>query len=123
MPGSLSELRLCQRDEEFSTRVDGCELMNSRVLASEAAFSELGCERIRGRKKARVLIGGLGLGYSLKAALDVLPRDAQVEVAELVPQVAAWNRDILGHWPSICRRETVDVKTKRLYSVVWAIGY
>jgi spermidine synthase len=97
VPGSATQLRLYQREQEFSIRVDGDELMNSRVYASEDAFAELGCARIRERTKARVLIGGLGMGFSLKTALDKLPSDADVIVAELVPQVAAWNRQWLGH--------------------------
>jgi spermidine synthase len=95
--GSKTELRLYQRDKEFSIRVDRYELMNSRVYTSNDGFSELGCARIEGRRKPRVLIGGLGMGYSLRTALDLLPKDAEVVVAELVPQVVAWNRDYLGH--------------------------
>jgi spermidine synthase len=97
VPGSQSELRFYQRDKEFSIRVDGFELMNSRVYTSEDGFSELGCARIEGRKKPRVLIGGLGMGYSLRSALDHLPRNAEVVVAELVPQIVTWNRDYIGH--------------------------
>jgi len=97
VPGSQSELRLYQRDREFSIRVDGHELMNSRVYASEDAFSELGCARVRRLAEPHVLIGGLGLGYSLRSALAHLPERARVSVVELVPQVAAWNRDVLGH--------------------------
>jgi spermidine synthase len=95
--GSKTELRLYQRDKEFSIRVDRYELMNSRVYTSNDGFSDLGCARIQGRRKPRVLIGGLGMGYSLRTALDLLPKDAEVVVAELVPQVVAWNRDYLGH--------------------------
>ena len=98
VPGSKTELRLYQRDREFSIRVDGYELMNSRVYtSSEDGFSALGCARMEGRRKPRVLIGGLGMGYSLRTALDNLPKGAEVVVAELVPQVVAWNRDHLGH--------------------------
>jgi spermidine synthase len=97
VPGSKTELRFYQRDTEFSIRVDRFELMNSRVYTTDDGFSELGCARIQGRKKPRVLIGGLGMGYSLRAALDHLPKDAEVVVAELVPQVVVWNRDHLGH--------------------------
>jgi spermidine synthase len=97
VPDSRSELQLYQREQEFSIRVDESELMNSRVNASEDGFAELGCARIRGRVHPRVLIGGLGMGFSLKTALDKLPDDAEVIVAELVPQVAAWNRERLGH--------------------------
>jgi spermidine synthase len=97
VPGSAGELRLYQREAEFSIRVDRFELMNSRVYASEDALSELGCARIRQRASARVLIGGLGMGYSLKTALAALGDDAEVVVAELVPAVVTWNREFLGH--------------------------
>lgn len=97
VPGSDSELRLYQRNTEFSIRVDGQELMNSRVYAAEDALSELGCARIKARPKARVLIGGLGMGYSLTTALGQLGPDAVVVIAELVPAVVSWNRGPLGH--------------------------
>jgi spermidine synthase len=97
IPGGSGELRLYRRADEFSIRVDRHELMNSRVYASEDALSELGCERIKQRPAARVLIGGLGMGYSLRTALAVLRRDAQVVIAELVPEVVEWNREIFGH--------------------------
>ena len=96
VPGGDNELRLYQRDTELSIRVDGAELMNSRASASENALSELGCARIRQRQAARVLIGGLGMGFSLRTALDALQADAQVVVSELVPEVVRWNRDYLG---------------------------
>ena len=93
VPGTQDSVRLYQRDSEFSIRVDRFELMNSRVYASEDALSELGCARIKARPKARVLIGGLGMGYSLRTALHALADDAEVVVSELVPAVVSWNRD------------------------------
>ena len=97
VPGSQTELRLYQRDKEFSIRVDRSELMNSRVYSTEDLFTVHGCDRIRGHKKPRVLIGGLGMGYSLRTALEKLPKDAEIVVSELVPAVIAWNREHLGH--------------------------
>ena len=97
VPGSEGELRLYSRGEEFSIRIDGRELMNSRVYASEDALSELGCARVKDRKQPRVLIGGLGCGFSLATALAALPQDGQVVIAELVPKVVEWNRSVLGH--------------------------
>jgi spermidine synthase len=97
VPGRGGELRLYARGEEFSIRVDGQELMNSRAYATEDALSRLGCKRIRERKGARVLIGGLGMGFSLATALDELENDAEVVVAELVASVVEWNRTQLGH--------------------------
>jgi spermidine synthase len=97
IPGSTGQMHLFQRAEEYSIRVERHELMNSRVYASEDALSELGCARIRERPKARVLIGGLGMGYSLRTALACVGPDAEVVVAELVPALVTWNRDVFGH--------------------------
>jgi spermidine synthase len=97
VPGDGGELTLFIRDEEYSIRVGNIELMNSRVYGREDALSELGCARIAGRKKARVLIGGLGMGFALATALRHVGADAQVVVAELVPGVIKWNRETFGH--------------------------
>ncbi|NQW22093.1 MAG: hypothetical protein HQ475_01460 [SAR202 cluster bacterium] len=92
-----SELRLYQRDTEFSIKADNQELMNSQVHGSEEVLAKLACEKISDRPEARVLIGGLGLGYTLRAALNELKADAEVIVAEIVPDVLQWNREFLGH--------------------------
>ena len=92
-----AELRLNQRDAEFSIKADNQELMNSQAHGSEDALAKLACERLAHRPKVRALIGGLGLGYTLRAALDELNHDAEVVVAEIVPDVVQWNRDYLGH--------------------------
>jgi spermidine synthase len=94
---STGELRLYKRGEEFSIRVGNCELMNSRVHGSEDALGELACARIADRPHPRALIGGLGMGYTLRAVLNELAADGQVVVAELVPAVVDWNRGPLGH--------------------------
>jgi spermidine synthase len=91
------ELRLYQRGEEFSIRAGDCELMNSRVHGSEDALGELACARIADRPRPRVLIGGLGMGYTLSAALQALNAESQVVVAELVSAVVVWNRGPLGN--------------------------
>ncbi len=96
VPESGEELRLYQRGGEFSIRVDGRELMNSRAHGSEDALAELACVRIAHRSCPRVLIGGLGMGYTTAAALHQLRADGQVVVAELVPAVVAWNRGPLA---------------------------
>ena len=67
-------------------------LMNSRMSGSEIALAELACERLRNRKNPRVIIGGYGLGFTLRAALSGLGADAHIVVAELVPSVMAWAR-------------------------------
>jgi len=97
IPNSNGELRLYQRGQEHSIAIAGeGELMNSRVFGSEEALAELGCTPVASRQKARVLIGGLGMGYTLAAALRHLAADAEVVVAELVPAVVRWNREYLG---------------------------
>lgn len=98
IPGGEGELQLFRRGGDFAIAVTGTpgELMNSRMHASEDALAELGCAALRERRGARVLIGGLGMGFTLAAALRCLPPDARVQVAELVPQVVKWNRGDLG---------------------------
>ncbi|NDC62701.1 MAG: hypothetical protein EBZ59_01625 [Planctomycetia bacterium] len=85
-------LTLHEHDGAFMIRVDGVELMSTRQHHSEERLAELACAAVGGRPKPRVLIGGLGMGFTLRAALQHLPRDARVIVVELVPAVIAWNR-------------------------------
>ncbi|MGO8015556.1 spermidine synthase [Rhizobium leguminosarum] len=92
IPGENGELRLKQRGGEFSIMLGANELMNSRLSGSEEALATLSWERIKSQPKPRMLIGGLGMGFTLRAALAVLPEDAGVTVAELVPSVVAWAR-------------------------------
>ncbi len=97
VPGNGGELRLYQRGEEFSITVVGQgELMNSRVHGSEDALAEQTCARLVDGVKPRLLIGGLGMGFTLAAALRQLGDQAQVTVAELVPAVVTWNKGPLG---------------------------
>ncbi len=95
-PDKIEELKLYRRGTEFSIRVGGLELMNSRVYGSEKAIAELSCSRIKSRKNTCILIGGLGMGFTLSATLKYIKPDTKVMVAELVPEVVRWNRDILG---------------------------
>jgi spermidine synthase len=97
VPGNGGELRLYQRGADFSIRADMQELMASRMYESEKALARLACARIGVRKKARLLVGGLGMGFTLAAALGCSRADAEVVVAELVPAVVKWNRQHLGH--------------------------
>jgi spermidine synthase len=92
--GALLQLR--QRGGSFEIRCDGFELMANRAHYSEQALGRLGCSGLARRAAPRVLIGGLGMGYSLRAALDALPHRARVVVAEVFQQVVAWNRGPLG---------------------------
>lgn len=97
IPNTNKELRLYQRGDEFSIKIPGRgELMNSRVHGSEKALAELACERIGQRERPRVLIGGLGMGFTLAAALKALGPSAEVVVAELVQEVVEWNRQAMG---------------------------
>jgi len=91
VPGG-GELRLLRRGAEFSIRLGHNELMNSRLRGSEEALATLACERICACERPRLLIGGLGMGFTLRAALAALGSEARVIVAELVPAVAAWAR-------------------------------
>ncbi len=91
IPGG-GELRLMRRGAEFSIRLGQNELMNSRLSGSEQALATLTCERLRGCAGPRLLIGGLGMGFTLRAALSALGADARITVAELVPEVVAWAR-------------------------------
>jgi spermidine synthase len=91
VPGG-GELRLMRRGAEFSIKLGTQELMNSRLSATEQALATIGCAKIRDRKQPHILIGGLGMGFTLRAALAVLGKQAHIVVAELVPAVVAWAR-------------------------------
>lgn len=90
-----AELTLARRDDEWVVRAAGRTLMSSRQHASEEALATLALGRASRRR--RILVGGLGFGFTLRAVLDRVPVDAVVEVAELVPAVIAWNREHLSH--------------------------
>jgi len=97
IPGTNVELRLYQSGDLFSIKIPGRgDLMNSRMHGSEKALAELACARIVRVKKPRLLIGGLGMGFTLAAALKAVGPDAEVVVAELVPEVVEWNRTLIG---------------------------
>jgi spermidine synthase len=88
-------MSLIEHDGDWFVRVDGGELMSTRRHASEEKLAELACARLANKRGARVLIGGLGFGFTLKAALAALPSDASVTMAEIQPAVVAWNRNPL----------------------------
>ncbi|MDP1594584.1 MAG: hypothetical protein Q8L80_10140 [Gallionella sp.] len=95
---SDTTLRLYQRGDEFSIRVDKAgELMNSRAHHSEAVLAELACKQIAGREYPHLLVGGLGIGFTLAAVLSHTGSGAQITVSELIPAVVRWNRDYMGH--------------------------
>ncbi|MEI9938036.1 MAG: hypothetical protein WDO69_12525 [Pseudomonadota bacterium] len=88
-----STLSLAEHDGSYAIRVNGRELMSSRHSFSEEQLGVVACEPLRQVKGARALIGGLGLGFTLRAALSTLAPDAQVLVAELLPEVVTWNQN------------------------------
>jgi spermidine synthase len=92
--GKALELR--RRAHEYLILADGYDLMSSEDEGSSRALAELGCAHLRRGERARVLVGGLGMGYTLRAALDATGPNAAVEVCELVPAVAAWNGEELA---------------------------
>ena len=98
IPNEGGELTLSQRGDEFSIKISGKrgELMNSRVYNSEKVLSQLGCAHIKPHHDAHILVGGLGMGYTLAAALKAVNADSQVTVAELIPEVVEWNKGSLG---------------------------
>lgn len=91
-----SEMALTLRDTEYVILVAGKPLMSSRMHGSEEALAAVACGSLRTRRQPRVLVGGLGMGFTLRATLDLLPPDAAVTVAELVPAVVEWNRGPLA---------------------------
>ena len=113
IPNGGGTLTLAQRDKEFSIRLSGIrgELMNSRVHGSEEALAELGCARLASVAGARVLVGGLGMGFTLAASLQAVPASAAVTVAELIPAVVDWNRGPLGD----CAGRPLDDRRTRVH--------
>jgi len=97
IPGHEGEITLLKRGTEFSMRIAGTALMNSRLHGSESALAEITCSRIKRKSGLRILIGGLGMGYTLAAALEPSGPDTLITVSELIPAVVRWNREHLGH--------------------------
>ena len=99
IPNDGGALCLFEYGEDFVIKLEGGkggQLMNTRMHGSEDALAAIPCKKIAGRPGARVLIGGLGMGFTLASALQHLDQDAEVQVAELVPGVIEWNRGPLG---------------------------
>ena len=97
IPGTGKSLCLYQGKDDFFIKLSGgYDLMNSRKHGSEDALGSLPCKRLQQPETARVLIGGLGMGFTLAAALEVVGSRAEVTVAELIPEVVDWNRGPLG---------------------------
>ncbi len=90
-------IKLTRESGHFVVRVDGALLMSSGAYHSEERMAEIGCEGLRDKPGARVLVGGLGLGYTLRAALDQVGPRGTVVVSELLESVVEWNRGPVGH--------------------------
>jgi spermidine synthase len=113
IPGTDKELQLFQSGDVFSMKIPGRgDLMNSRVHGSENALAELACAKLGHVRQPRLLIGGLGMGFTLAAALKKVGPAAEIVVAELVPEVVEWNRALIGApagYPLTDRRSSVYV--------------
>ena len=108
-----ADLTLTRRGGEYVIFANGKSLMSSRMHGSEEALATLGCRRARTLEQPTVLVGGLGMGFTLRAALDLLPPDAILVVAEIVPAIVDWNRGVLGalaDHPLKDRRVRVEVE-------------
>jgi len=95
--GEAEKMSLHRRGHEYSIKTGYAELMNSRMHGSEDALAELGCKHLKNKSKIRVLIGGMGMGFTLAETLKHVGDDAEVIVAELVPAVINWNQTYLSH--------------------------
>ncbi len=96
IPGESKKLSLYQRGSEFSISIGAQQLMNSRENGSEKALAELACQKLPDRSAASLLIGGLGMGFTLATALEQTGPASKIVVAELVPGVVEWNRGLLS---------------------------
>ena len=118
VPGDGGEMKLYQRAHEFSISVKNEELMNNRMHGSEDALARLACTHVADRKNPRVLVGGLGMGFTLGVALENLDDKAEVVVAELVPAVVKWNRT---HLADLAGRPLEDPRVVVRESDVWLV--
>ena len=101
VPGG-AELRLFQRGDDYAITLDDNELMSSRMGGSEEALAVMACERLRKDQALRLLIGGYGMGFTLRAALALLAPQAQVTLVELVPEILDWARGPMAHLTAGC---------------------
>ena len=105
IPGG-NELRLFRRGADFMIVLDRNELMNSRMSGSEEALAIMTCEKLAAKSAPHILIGGYGMGFTLRAALAMLPKGARVTVAELVPEIIDWARGPMKALTSACLDDT-----------------
>lgn len=121
IPGEADEMRLMRCGEEFSILVGSIELMNNSMRGSEQALGRIGCEHLRDSKQAKVLIGGLGMGFTLNAALAALPPCANVVVSELMAEVEQWARGPLSHIFGECLDDPrVEIRIEDVHRTIQA---
>jgi spermidine synthase len=110
---------LYQHDRDFTIVIDGEDLMLSRHNESELELARLGCAHLAGRKEPSILIGGLGMGYTLRQTLDMLDSDAEVVVGELLDAVIEWNRKFFGDLNGQpLADERVELKTGNIVELI-----
>ena len=112
------ELILYERAGAFYIRLDGLELMSSLAHGSEDALAELALDAVRHVEAPSVLIGGLGMGFTLRATLDRFPTASRLVVAEVFPEVIAWNRGPLAH---LARRPLDDPRVELINRDVYEV--
>ena len=118
VPGDKGEITLWKRDTEFSIRTSETELMNSRLHGSEDALAELACKRVK-KSNLKILIGGLGMGYTLAAAIKHSEPDTLITVSELIPAVIKWNKKHLGHLAGMpLNNPKVTIKTEDIATTI-----
>lgn len=111
LPDGRGDMRLIQRADEFSIMLGNIALMNSRLSGSEEAMAGLSWARISDRPRAHMMIGGLGMGFTLRAALAALPATARITVAELMPAIVAWGKGpMAGIFGDCLDDPRVDIK-------------
>lgn len=118
MPGNLDKLRCYRHDRDFYFRVNGTELMSSRVHGSEELLAELALQQLGDRQAPQVLVGGLGMGFTLARALALVDAGATVVVTELVPEVVTWNSELLG---DLTGHPLRDPRTKVIVGDLWEV--
>jgi spermidine synthase len=114
-----SRFSLHEHDGEFFLKLNGRQLMSTTATYSELLLAQLPCDGLRGRADTCVLIGGLGLGFSLKGVLAYVGRHARVQVAELLADVVAWNREFLMHVNgALLKDRRVEVITGDVFDII-----
>lgn len=121
VPGHTGELRCYRHDGAFTLWLDRTELMSSRVHESEQMLAEVALAALAPRPAPRILVGGLGMGFTLAAVLSKAPADARIEVVELLPEIVTWNQDLFGHCAGHPLRDPrVTVVTGDVFDVLTA---